>query len=223
MAHGDSTRAAPKTTAFVRTVATAANAVGTLMVLLLVVAMNIDVVARNAFHSPYPGVVEIVVFSMILIVFLQLPDVVRVNRLTRSDGFLLYLRHHRPVAAAILSRLVDLLAVIVMATVTYAIWPEFLESFETCHYFTPPDFGPPPTGNLFEDLREATARCHYFGTLGVFTLPWWPAHLAIAFSAAFCTLLFLLKAIFGMDYDRPEAQPVSDLDEQIEKEREAGQ
>ena len=54
----------------------------------------------------------------------------------------------------------------------------------------------------------------------MFTLPWWPAHLAIAFSAAFCTLLYLLKTLFGMDHGRPVTG--SGLDEQVEKEREAG-
>jgi TRAP-type C4-dicarboxylate transport system permease small subunit len=220
MADAMITRAALRFSAFFKTVAIAANAVGTLMVLLLMVAMNFDVVARNGFNAPYPGVVEMVVFSLILIVFLQLPDVVRVNRLTRSDGFLLILAARMPVAAGILSRLIDGLALIVMATITYAIWPEFVDSFESCNYFTQPEFGPPPTGNLFVDLREATARCHYFGTLGVFTLPWWPAHLAIAFSAALCTFLYLLKTLFGLDHERPADG--SDLEDQVEKEREAG-
>ena len=74
----------------VRNVAIGANAVGTLTVLVLVVVMNIDVVARGVFHAPFLGVVDIVIFSMILIVFLQLPDVIRVNRLkARLCGFLL--------------------------------------------------------------------------------------------------------------------------------------
>ena len=69
-------------------VATIANAIGTLIVLALVMVVNYDVVARGVFNNPFHGAVELVQFSMVLIVFLQLPDVVRVNRLTRSDGFL---------------------------------------------------------------------------------------------------------------------------------------
>lgn len=214
-------RVAPPLSGVMRSIAVGANAIGTLMVLLLVIAMNLDVVARNGFNSPYPGVVEIVVFSMILIVFLQLPDVVRVNRLTRSDGFLIILAGRNPGLARALSRLVDALAMIVMGMITYAVWPELVESLESCHYFSQPEFGPPPTGNLFTDLREATARCHYFGTLGVFTLPWWPAHLAITFSAVMCTSLYFLKTLFGDGHESPQSD--SSLDEQIEKEREAGQ
>lgn len=181
----------------VRAIAIGANAVGTLTVLVLVIVMNIDVVARGVFHAPFLGVVEIVIFSMILIVFMQLPDVVRVDRLTRSDGFLGILKSTRPAAAGILSRLIDALACVAMATIAYATYPEVVEAFESCHYFTPPDFGPPFTGDFWTDFTQATARCHYFGTLGVFTVPWWPAKFVITASTALCAVIFLSKVLFN--------------------------
>ena len=178
-------------------IAMGANAVGTLTVLVLVAVMNVDVVARGVFNAPFLGVIEVVIFSMVLIVFLQLPDVVRVNRLTRSDGLLAILGASHPGLARLLNRVVDGIAFVFMAIVAYATWPEFAETFESCHYFTPPEFGPPPTGDLFADLATATARCEYFGTPGVFTAPWWPARLAITASTALCSLLFLAKMILG--------------------------
>ncbi|EFL87723.1 hypothetical protein [Ahrensia sp. R2A130] len=69
-------------------IAIVANAIGTAVIFVLVGIMNVDVIARGVFNSPLRGVVEVVIFSLVLIVFLQLPDVVRSNRLTRSDGFL---------------------------------------------------------------------------------------------------------------------------------------
>ncbi|MEX3007438.1 TRAP transporter small permease [Hoeflea sp. TYP-13] len=199
-------RVARRTTRIVKSVAIGANAVGTLMVLVLVVVMNIDVVARGVFHAPFLGVVEIVIFSMILIVFLQLPDVVRVNRLTRSDGFLVLIRDSQPRFADALYRVIDSLACVLMAAIAYATYPALVEAFETCHYFTPPEFGPKPTGNLWVDFMDATARCHYFGTLGVFTVPWWPANAAITASAGVCSLLFFFKVIFG-HFDNNGAAP----------------
>ena len=77
-------------------VAISANAVGTLVVLGLVIIVNYDAIARSLFNKPFLGAVEVVQFSMVLIVFLQLPDVVRVNRLTRSDGFLIVLGGRYP-------------------------------------------------------------------------------------------------------------------------------
>lgn len=67
-------------------IAQVANVTGTLVVLALVLLINTDVVARNPFHMPFPGTYEMVQFLMVMIVFLQLPDVIRINRLTRSDG-----------------------------------------------------------------------------------------------------------------------------------------
>ncbi len=190
-------RAVHQTLGIVRAIAIGANAVGTLTVLVLVIVMNIDVVARGVFHAPFLGVVEIVIFSMILIVFLQLPDVVRVDRLTRSDGFLGILKSSRPAAASMLSRVIDALACVAMATIAYATYPEVVEAFESCHYITPPEFGPPKTGDFWTDFMQATARCHYFGTLGVFTVPWWPAKLVITASTALCSVIFLSKVLFG--------------------------
>jgi len=57
-------------------VAISANIAGTLLVLALVAVVNYDVVARGFFNAPFRGAVEVVQFTMVLIVFLQLPDVV---------------------------------------------------------------------------------------------------------------------------------------------------
>lgn len=148
-------------------VAIGANAVGTLIVLGLVLVVNYDVVARGFFNAPFRGAVEVVQFSMVLIVFLQLPDVVRTGRLTRSDGFLTILQTTRPHLADTIRRIINAASAVFMALVAYAIWPEFVEMYETKDFF---------------------------GVPGIFTAPWWPIKLVIYLSAALCTLLFLFKA-----------------------------
>lgn len=182
-------------------IARAANTIGTLMVLVLVVALNIDVVARGLFNAPFLGVVEIVIFSMVLIVFLQLPDVVRVNRLMRSDGFLIVVGERFPSFGRLLRRTVDGMACGFMGLIAWAMLPEFQESIESCHYFGDAFGGPgifaAPVGQWFSNFLTATGQSDYFGTPGVFTAPWWPAKLAIAFSAVLCCLLFGVKSILG--------------------------
>ena len=190
------------------TIAIAANAVGTAVIFILVAVMNMDVVARGVFHAPFCGVVEIVIFSMILIVFLQLPDVVRVNRLTRSDGFLAILKDRKPELSRAISRVIDAIACVFMALIAWTMWPEFVEAFESCHFFSQPEFGPPPSGDFWQDLDAAFARCDYFGTPGIMTAPWWPAKLAIFFGVTLCMFLFGTKAILG-DRD-PELVHVDD-------------
>jgi len=174
-----------------------ANALGTLVIFMLIAVMNLDVFSRNFLNEPLRGVVEMVIFSLVLIVFLQLPDVVRNNRLTRSDGFLVLGRKRFPGFTNVLERLIDFSAAAFMAMITWTMWPEFHESIATCHFFTAPEFGPAPSGDFIADLRTAMARCDYFGTPGIFTTPWWPAKLAIVFSAALCCVIFLFKAFLG--------------------------
>lgn len=151
------------------------NAFGTLVVLVLVIVVNGDAISRNVFNSPFLGIVEAVQFSLVLIVFMQLPDVVRVNRLTRSDGFLAVLADRRPNIARWLARLIDLLSAVFMSMIAYVMYPEFVE---TLH------------------------NGRFIGVPGIFTMPLWPTNLAITVSATLCTLLFLLKAITGKR--RPE-------------------
>ena len=178
-------------------IATVANIVGTVCIFVLVAILNADVIARGVFNAPMRGVVELVIFSLVLIVFLQLPDVIRSNRLTRSDGFLLLLNDTKPAFARTVSRSIDLAAGIFMCLVAWTIWPEFIESFESCHFLTPPEFGPPSTGNFFSDIGAGFARCEYSGTPGIFTAPLWPVKLAIAFSVSLCAIIFILKALIG--------------------------
>ena len=146
----------------------AANAAGTFVVIALIAVVNYDIVARGVFNKPFLGAVEVVQFSMVLIVFLQLPDVIRVGRLTRSDGFLGLITRRRPPVGRFTSRVIDAVSAVFMVIVAVAIWPEFVEMWETKDFF---------------------------GVPGVFTAPWWPVKLVIFLSACLCALHFALHVI----------------------------
>ena len=160
--------------------AIAANALGTLVVLALVVLLNVDVIARGVFSAPIPGTYEMVQFSVVLIVFLQLADVVRVDRLTRSDGFLNLMSGRRPGMTANLRRIINALSAIFMGLVAYITFPEFLHMWDTKDYF---------------------------GVPGLFTLPWWPVKLVITLGTALSCIIFVLKVITAQDRpDKAHAQ-----------------
>ncbi len=164
--------------------AIASNALGTLVVLALVVILNVDVIARGVFSAPMKGTYEMVQFSVVLIVFLQLADVVRVDRLTRSDGFLGVLQARRPGTAASMRRIINAISAIFMGLIAYITFPEFLHMWDT------------------QD---------YFGVRGLFTLPWWPVKLVITLGTALSCLIFVLKVISGQD--RPELIALPEQDE----------
>lgn len=164
--------------------AIASNALGTLVVLALVVILSIDVIARGVFSAPIKGTYEMVQFSVVLIVFLQLADVVRVDRLTRSDGFLNVVHQRRPGIAANMRRIINAISAIFMSLIAYITFPEFLHMWNT------------------QD---------YFGIPGLFTLPWWPVKLVITLGTALSCLVFTLKVIAGKD--RPELVRTPEHDE----------
>ena len=166
------------------TLAIAANAAGTLAVLALVVILNVDVVARGVFSAPLKGTYEIVQLSVVFIVFLQLADVVRVDRLTRSDGFLNLMHNRRPGLTANLRRIINAVSAIFMGLIAYIMFPEFLHMWET------------------QD---------YFGVPGLFTAPWWPIKLVIASGCALSCVIFTLKVITAQD--RPQLIRAPEHDE----------
>ena len=153
-------------------IAMTANAAGTFVVIALIAVVNYDIIARGVFNKPFLGAVEVVQFSMVLIVFLQLPDVIRVGRLTRSDGFLGLMNRRNSIAGKTLARGIDLFSLAFMVIIAIAIWPEFVEMWES------------------QD---------YFGVPGVFTAPWWPVKLVIFLSACLCGLHFLLHILIKPD------------------------
>ncbi|MEL7149527.1 MAG: TRAP transporter small permease [Pseudomonadota bacterium] len=166
-------------------VAISANAVGTLVVLGLVIIVNYDAIARSLFNKPFLGAVEVVQFSMVLIVFLQLPDVIRVGRLTRSDGLLGLVGRRNPTAGKLLSRAIDLFSLTFMVIIAIAIWPEFVDMWES------------------QD---------FFGIPGVFTAPWWPVKLVIFLSAVLCAAHFILHVLHGPTFTPdPEEHGGDDL------------
>ncbi|MGX9354689.1 TRAP transporter small permease subunit [Roseobacteraceae bacterium S113] len=154
------------------TLAITANALGTLVVLALVVILNVDVIARGLFSAPLKGTYEMVQFSVVLIVFLQLADVVRVDRLTRSDGFLNVIHGRRPGLASGIRRIINAVSAIFMGLITYITYPEVAHMWQT------------------QD---------YFGVPGLFTIPWWPVKLVITVGTALACLIFTLKVITGQD------------------------
>lgn len=185
---------------FIVAVAVSANIAGAFVLLFLVLIMNFDVVSRGVFNAPFRGVVEVVVFSMILIVFLQLPDVVRTGRLTRSDGLLTVLKDKSPEKGYALERAIDAISCVFMCMIAWTVWPEFVEAFESCHFLSAPDFGRPVTGNLYTDFMNAMDRCDYFGTPGILKAPWWPARLVMFFGVSFAAIIFFVKAVSGRNF-----------------------
>jgi TRAP-type mannitol/chloroaromatic compound transport system permease small subunit len=140
------------------------NAAGSVWILALILLVTSDALGRSFFAAPIVGTVELVQISIVGIVFMQLGDAVRSDRLTRSDTFLDLLRAARPRAAAALEGVFCLLGAAYMAI---ALW------------------GSVPL------LAEAIRRNSWIGNEGVFTAPVWPVKTVIVAGLAVCLVQFL--------------------------------
>lgn len=145
-----------------------ANILGTLLIVGLVVIICVDVLGRNLFGAPVPGVPEMISLSIVAIVFLQVPQALKAGRLTRSDGLIMSLHKRKPRLASGMEQVFDLLGFLVVATIIYAHWPI---------------------------LTKAFTRGEYVGAVGNFTMPTWPVKLMILIGATLLALQFLSRIV----------------------------
>jgi TRAP-type mannitol/chloroaromatic compound transport system permease small subunit len=155
------------------------NALGTLLIIGLMLLINTDIVGRTGFDAPVRGVTELVSLSIVGIVFLQLADTLRCGRFTRADMLLDRLKRERPALAASLQCAYHLLGALLMGIILWAAWPSLLESIR---------------------MRE------YVGALGDFTAPVWPVRLMMLIGLCVTALTFVLLAAMDLRRARHLAQ-----------------
>ena len=149
------------------------NTIGSVWILVLVIAINADAFGRKLFTHPIDGVVELTELSLVGIIFLQLGDATRKGRLTRSDGFFGIVQRRKPFIGRCMGTGFDLLGAVFMGLVVYGSVPLLIES-------------------IAEDF--------YVGVQGLVTIPVWPVKLVVVVGAAVTLLQFL---VFAWRYLRP--------------------
>jgi TRAP-type mannitol/chloroaromatic compound transport system permease small subunit len=144
------------------------NAFGSLWVLLIVVLICSDSFGRSFFNRPLDGVNELVAVSMAFIVFCQLPDTVRLNKLTRSDTYLPRLQASNALLARVIVCGFDILGMAAMIAIIIGTTPLLIESIE---------------------------RGYYIGEQGIFTIPEWPIKGMVVLGSAATMLCFAIRAV----------------------------
>ena len=143
------------------------NALGSVWIFAMILLVTGDALGRSFFTHPIVGTHEMVQISIVGIVFLQLADTIRTERLTRADSFLGALQKLAPRTGAALNAFFMLLGAAYMAI---GLW------------------GSIPL------LREAIQRNSWIGNEGVFTAPVWPVKTVIVVGLTVCLLQFLRHA-----------------------------
>lgn len=144
------------------------SVIGTAAILVIMGLIVADVVGRFFFGRPIPGVPEIVSMLILSIVFLQIGNTLLRGKLTRSDGFLLFLARKSPRAAALLDAAMHVAGAVLIGIMAHAFYPLFLRSF---------------------------GRNEQVGTVGQFLAPIWPTHLVVLIGSVVLCIAFVLRAI----------------------------
>ncbi|MCI5077124.1 TRAP transporter small permease [Oricola sp.] len=145
------------------------NALGSVWIIGLMLLVCADIAMRTLFNAPIAGVAEMVAFSIVGIVFLQLSHTLRSGALTRSDLLILLVERRSPKAARVITALFNLVGAGVLAL---AFW-----------YFLP-------------SLTKAWTHPerNFMGNPGFFQIPTWPLYLLMAIGMAATVLQYLASA-----------------------------
>jgi TRAP-type C4-dicarboxylate transport system permease small subunit len=145
------------------------NALGSVWIIVLMALICADITCRTLFAAPIAGVAEMVAFSIVGIVFVQLAHTLRSGALTRSDLLLDLLADRAP---GLRRGLICLYNLIGAGMLAFTLW-----------YFLP-------------SLRDAWMRPerNFMGNPGFFQVPTWPLYLLMAVGMAATVAQFLASA-----------------------------
>lgn len=146
------------------------NAVGTVWIIGLMILINADIFGRGAFNSPIAGVPEMVAFSIVGIVFLQLAHTLKMGSMTRSDVLLGMLERRAPRIRFVLLALFHLVGGLMMALVGWKFWASLSSAW--LH----------PESN-------------FMGNPGYFTIPQWPLYALVFIGIVATAIQFFLLAV----------------------------
>ena len=122
---------------------------------------------RDLINAPILGVPEMVQFSIVGIVFLQLPQTLRTGGLTRSDVLLAGILRRWPRAGRAMTALFDLTGAALFAVIFATTLPL---------------------------ARAAYANAEFYGATGVVQIPIWPLKVLILIGCAMMAAQFLVHA-----------------------------
>ncbi|PWE29048.1 TRAP transporter small permease [Pararhodobacter marinus] len=144
------------------------SALGTALILGVMLLISVDVIGRFFFGAPIAGVPEMVAMSILAIVFLQVANTTARGKLTRSDAALSFLTRRSARLGQAADAVLHLAGAVLMAALLSAFWPQFLRSY---------------------------GRGDIVGTVGQFRAPIWPVHGIVVTGAALMVLVFALMAL----------------------------
>ena len=143
------------------------NVVGTALIIAMAIAVNADVLGRDLFNQPVPGVTEFLGLSIVSVVFLQMANTLREERHVSNDIILKWVGLTHPRVAHAFYALFHLIGAGLMGLICWYVIPILAENF---------------------------AGGYYKGTVGYIEIPVWPFMLIVVIGSATTVIQYLLLA-----------------------------
>ncbi len=105
------------------------NSAGTIWMFFIMVLILADIFAREVFNAPIAGTAELVGYSIVGAVYLQLAHSLHVGRFTNAELLIDWLKTNRPIAASIYQAVFDALGVFVFLLIAYGTYYKLLEAW----------------------------------------------------------------------------------------------
>ncbi len=147
----------------------AMNALGTVWIIGLMLLINADIFGRTALNAPIAGVAELVAFSIVGIVFLQLAHTLKSGSMTRSEVLLNYLEQRAPALRSTLLALFHLVGAVLLGVIAWRFWPSVEQAW-------------------------LSPERHFMGNPGFFTVSQWPLFALMLAGIVATSLQFLIDA-----------------------------
>jgi TRAP-type C4-dicarboxylate transport system permease small subunit len=161
-------RAVHKLNACLGMAVTSLNAMGTMIIIALMVLICADVFGRNLLATSLPGVIELAELGIVSLVFLQIADTLRSGKLMRSDVLLNTIVVTFPRVGAFMNLCFEATGAVLFYFIAHG---------------------------AFERFTDAWSGGFYLGNRGSFTAPTWPMELCVAMGSGLMCLLFITNTV----------------------------
>ncbi|KAA2314973.1 TRAP transporter small permease [Pseudooceanicola sediminis] len=149
------------------------NALGSIWIIGLMLLICSDILMRTLFNAPIAGVAEMVAFSIVGIVFLQLAHTLSTGALTRSDLVLDTLARRTPRLRGYVLAVYSLTGAVLLAIALWRFFPSLMQAW---------------------DRPER----HFMGNPGFFQIPTWPLYALMVIGMAATIAQFAAGALAAL-------------------------
>lgn len=114
------------------------NAIGTSLVMFIMLVVLADVLGRGLFSAPLPGTPEMVAIAVAVIVFLQIPSTLASGRVIAADGVLRWIGRRSLRTQQWLQAFHHLVGAVLFAITAHHVWALVVIAFDSGDYYGNP-------------------------------------------------------------------------------------